>query len=381
MKSLQTKKTKNKTIKNITENKVKKHLPEYFYKLLIENENFYYKFPYKKNLDYVLYLYKKAIEFYTLTNPEYTNYFMSKMTEFLSNHNKVVAKYVISKIEKRIKEFTEKNKENIKKTIVKDCKAIINTAKHNIIYGNKYIDLSLFHQHESFINKKKEKLLKEFVKKKKTALDDSAVKLAYKSPMEKEKNFHIKEYHWSTTKTLKQINPKKLFFDETEEFIKKDLENIKKRRQFDINNYTNELNKKILNQITDISMDYLGEIIDLFSNEYKEKIAKYKEYNDNLLEYKNALDSIDMMELVNSVKKEFETEILNLSEETNLNYNLISSRYSNFFNNANNKEDEINLLLNEFMEKILDQFFQKKQISTSNNDSNNIKNENSVNEE
>ena len=125
-------------------------------------------------------------------------------------------------------------------------------------------------------------------------------------------------------------------------------------------------------------MDFLGEVIDLFSNEYKEKIAKYKEYNDNLLEYKNALDTIDMIELVNSVKKEFETEILNLTEETNLNYNLISSRYSNFFNNANNKEDEINLLLNEFMEKILNQFFHKKQLS--NDNSNNIKSD-SVNDE
>ncbi len=80
-----------------------------------------------------------------------------------------------------------------------------------------------------------------------------------------------------------------------------------------------------------------------------------------------------MMELVNSVKKEFETEILNLTEETNLNYNLISNKYSNFFTNANNKEDEINLLLNEFMEKILDNFFQKKQISKENSNSNNIK--------
>jgi hypothetical protein len=120
-------------------------------------------------------------------------------------------------------------------------------------------------------------------------------------------------------------------------------------------------------------MDYLGEVIDLYSNDYKEKIAKFKEYNDNLLEYKNALDTIDMMELVNSVKKEFETEILNLTEETNLNYNLISNKYSNFFTNANNKEDEINLLLNEFMEKILDNFFQKKQISKENSNSNNIK--------
>ena len=120
-------------------------------------------------------------------------------------------------------------------------------------------------------------------------------------------------------------------------------------------------------------MDFLGEVIDLYSNDYKEKIAKYKEYNDNLLEYKNALYTIDMMELVNSVKKEFETEILNLTEETNLNYNLISNKYSNFFTNANNKEDEINLLLNEFMEKILDNFFQKKQISKENSNSNNIK--------
>ena len=120
-------------------------------------------------------------------------------------------------------------------------------------------------------------------------------------------------------------------------------------------------------------MDYLGEVIDLYSNDYKEKIAKFKEYNDNLLEYQNALDTIDMMELVNSVKKEFETEILNLTEETNLNYNLISNKYNNFFTNANNKEDEINLLLNEFMEKILDNFFQKKQISKENSNSNNIK--------
>jgi hypothetical protein len=127
-------------------------------------------------------------------------------------------------------------------------------------------------------------------------------------------------------------------------------------------------------------MDFLGEVIDLYSNDYKEKIAKYKEYNDNLLEYKNALDTIDMMELVNSVKKEFETEILNLTEETNLNYNLISNKYSNFFTNANNKEDEINLLLNEFMEKILDNFFQKKQISKENSNSNNIKS-GSINEE
>ena len=125
-------------------------------------------------------------------------------------------------------------------------------------------------------------------------------------------------------------------------------------------------------------MDFLGEVIDLFSNEYKEKIAKYKEYNDNLLEYKNALDTIDMIELVNSVKKEFETEILNLTEETNLNYNLISNKYNNFFTNANNKEDEINLLLNEFMEKILNQFFHKKQLS--NDNSNNIKSD-SVNDE
>jgi hypothetical protein len=373
MKGLQNRKTKQKTIKNITENKVKKHLPEYFYKLLMENENFYYKFPYKKNLDYVIYLYKKAIEFYTFINPEYANYFMSKLSDFLSNHNKVVAKYVLTKIAKRIKEFTEKNKENIKKDIVKDCKAIISTSKHNAIFGNKYIELSLYHQRENFLNKKKEKLLKEYIKNKKTALDDSTIKNSYISPIKIE--FNRKEYHWSTTKNLQHISSqnKKIFFDETEEFIKKDLEKIKKRRKFDINSYTNELNKKILSQITDISMDYLGEVIDLYSNDYKEKIAKYKEYNDNLLEYKNALDTIDMMELVNSVKKEFETEILNLTEETNLNYNLISNKYNNFFTNANNKEDEINLLLNEFMEKILDNFFQKKQISKENSNSNNIK--------
>ena len=208
------------------------------------------------------------------------------------------------------------------------------------------------------------------------AFDDSTLKSSYKSPIKIE--FNKKEYHWSTTKNLHQIRQqKKIFFDETEEFIKKDLEKIKKNRQFDINSYTNELNKKILVQITDISMDFLGEVIDLFSNEYKEKIAKYKEYNDNLLEYKNALDTIDMIELVNSVKKEFETEILNLTEETNLNYNLISSKYTNFFNNANNKEDEINLLLNEFMEKILNHFFHKKQLS--NDNSNNIKSD-SVND-
>ena len=377
MKSLQNKKTKQKTIKNITENKVKKHLPEYFYKLLMENENFYYKFPYKKNLDYVIYLYKKAIEFYTFSNPDYANYFMSKLSEFLSNHKKVVAKYVLTKMSKRIKEYSEKNKESIKKSIIKDCKALISTGKHSAVFGNKYIELSLFHQHENFLNKKKEKLLKEYIKNKKMAFDDSTLKSSYKSPIKIE--FNKKEYHWSTTKNLHQIRQqKKIFFDETEEFIKKDLEKIKKNRQFDINSYTNELNKKILVQITDISMDFLGEVIDLFSNEYKEKIAKYKEYNDNLLEYKNALDTIDMIELVNSVKKEFETEILNLTEETNLNYNLISSRYSNFFNNANNKEDEINLLLNEFMEKILNQFFHKKQLS--NDNSNNIKSD-SVNYE
>ena len=150
--------------------------------------------------------------------------------------------------------------------------------------------------------------LKEYIKNKKTALDDSTIKNSYISPIKIE--FNRKEYHWSTTKNLQHISQnKKIFFDETEEFIKKDIEKIKKRRKFDINSYTNELNKKILSQITDISMDYLGEVIDLYSNDYKEKIAKFKEYNDNLLEYQNALDTIDMMELVNSVKKEFETEL------------------------------------------------------------------------
>ena len=42
---------------------VRRHLPSYFHKLVIESENKYYDNPDKKNLEYLLYLYKIGIEF------------------------------------------------------------------------------------------------------------------------------------------------------------------------------------------------------------------------------------------------------------------------------------------------------------------------------
>ena len=343
--------------------KSKTHLPKYYYRLLMESENKYYQMPNNSNLNYLIYLYKIAIEFFSINNISKVSPFLSKLSLISSNHEKLLLRYnyisLINKVKFLIeKTNTQKYNEKLEKNCIKLAKKKVIKFQKKMKIANLYINSYLQEQNDNFYKKYKIKILNLLINKKFIPDDSKIIKfkqdLNYENNKDCEKKGHQK---FNTTKDLSSIPIQQIFFDEDENYIKRQIQKIKKKQNFKLNELINKNFTQFLSVYKYFNASQLEKLINVIDDYYNKKKDKYIEFSENIKNY-GALsemntDNNQFELLINSLKEDYEIEISDLDNK--LNKKILECKNNEILENKT-----INLIIEDFITQIIDNLFEKK---------------------
>ena len=339
--------------------KVKKHLPKYYYRLIIENENKYYQNPNNSNLNSLIYLYKIGIEFFSIHDITRVSPFISKLSLLSSNHENLLLRYnyisLINKIKFLIENTNnEKYNQQLEKNNIKITKKKINKFNKKIKFAHLYINSYINEQKDNFSKKYKMKILIQFMNKK--LIPDDSKLIEQKKKELKYQNNNAKKFN--STSNIYILNPiQKIFFDENQNLIKSEIENIKKKQNFKIGELIDNFFLYFISIYKSINNINLEKLINIIHECYKKKKNKYLEFSDNIKDF-SALSEINSENnqfdiLINSLKNDYEIDINNLEREVNAK---ISNEKIDILENK-----LISSLIENFMNQIIDNLFKNKQ--------------------
>ena len=323
----------------------KKHLPTYYHKLIVESENLYLDNPNQKNLDYLLYLYKIGIEFYSIEDISRVNPLAKRMERLILGHNAYMRERAIEKIKEEVKSRIKKIKED-KETIKKESKLLLDDYKakemDNKLKEHSLIEKTLNYQH-SLVNKmidgKKEKsyLIRRKTQKSRTLLTDINVLLSnkkfmqavYKTPRRIESKLItpkngdscIRTISFSNTddKKTKIVTFKKI--DKSEEF-QNIISNFLKQFVYSYNNYRQE---------------YINTLLKICDEDYREKVQLNLEYFESMNEFgRMAPDDKGVENVLSTLQVDYINDRNNLDKNT-------KDKVLSYIENQSKKEFEDNL--------------------------------------
>ena len=299
-------------------------LPDFYHKLIIESENKYYENPCKNNIEYLLYLYKTGIEFYSVEEPQKVFPLMKRMEIIIKQHEPFQEKFQAFLIKIRINNqfFILQTKKDIlnekAKLVADDLYKKYEQAQRQY---NDALEEALNEQSSSFktkFEKKKEKKdqitqtpVKRSSKRKVSAPYSSALLLNKKSFTSSKRGSVI-----STPKLFNSLL-KQIVFDSLPFSENKKL----KRNTFGMEKIENFLNKFYF-EYSKIIKENSGKILHEFDQEYRTKISKEQEYFDAVSEFSQIINEEDskfsdsMKELVANLTNEHQKELEKIEVET-----------------------------------------------------------------
>lgn len=338
---------------------VKRHLPSYFHKLVIESENKYYDNPDKKNLEYLLYLYKIGIEFYSIEDATKVQPLSLRMNRLIKEHDEYRKTVYMEKLFDKIKE-TFKELKTSKKKLKTEAEDICNKylTEKEVQDKKKYelIKRGLDYQQKVFNRMMESKKIKSYLLRRKCIKSRTILpivklelgkSLLHFSGM---KETPIKRTPKGSEKEIKKIN----FNSDSK---KKDIITLKKADKYqDIQNLISYfINHFYSSYNSSICKAYESKILKICDEDYIEKTKMNVEYLESINEFVQIAscesENLGAHNVVSSLHDEFakETNSINKKTKDKMNEYINQESKKNFDDNNN----IFSLLINEFINKII----------------------------
>lgn len=338
---------------------VKRHLPSYFHKLIIESENKYYDNPDENNLEYLLYLYKIGIEFYSIEDVTKVQPLSLRMNRLIKEHDEyrktVLMENLCEKIKNTFKEL-KTNKVNMK-TKAKDVynkylaeKEVQDKKKEDLI--KKGLD----HQQKVFNTMVDAKKIKTFLIKRRNIKSRTILPLVKLNIKKSLFNFSgrietpIKKTPKGSEKEIIKIN----FNSDSK---KKALIKLKKADKFqDIQNLiSNFINQFYLTYNNSICKENENKILKICNEDYIEKTKMNAEYLESINEFDQIAscepENLGAHNVVFSLQEEFAKETNSVNEKTKEKMNKYINQESK--KNFDDEHFVFSPLVNDFINKII----------------------------
>ena len=273
---------------------------EYF-KILYDAETSYYFNLSSKSFQYLLYVYKSGIEFYSneVINEEYAEFLTDKLNSILvldsQIQNDLKLLQLKININNRLNELEEpKIKALFEKKLKEETNKKINKFKKNINSDIILIKLELRQQRNNFIKRARNKLFNKFIKNnyiidKNNFIDTSKRINLNITPIKDFNNDIIQHQLMIRTKGASDnkpyLFPTEIFFDEDRNYLIKNnlcVFHKKEKGQITINAITKSFVEKFSLSYNLIIKEFIKKIIKLFNENYENKVNMYKEYKETI---------------------------------------------------------------------------------------------------
>ena len=299
---------------------------------MYDSETSYYSNPSSSSFKYLLYLYKRGMDYYTKKNEKYVKFLTMRMNSLITLHfdieNNLKLIYLKNNIKNKINKLEQPKENALLETKLKEIsKEKIKNFEKNINSNIIMIKINLRNQRNNFIKRTRNKLFKKFIKKnsnineytnnaniienKNQKLNITPIKdidinnnyLKHEIMIRTKGNSNMKQYFF----------PTQIFFDEDINFLfENNITLLKKEEKLNIEEMTNNFIKRYSLSYSNIIQEFIKKIVDIFNDNYRLKIDKYKKHCEIMCFY-------DMIIKDEYYKKDLIKNEIELHEE-NINY-------------------------------------------------------------
>ena len=312
---------------------------EYF-KILYDAETSYYFNLSPKTYEYLLYVYKGGIDFYTneIKNDDYAEFLTNKLNSVLALNSEIQYNLKLLQFKTNINnKLNQFEKPEMKALFEKQMKELtnkkINKFKKNINSNIILIKLELRQQRNNFIKSARNKLFNKFIKNNyiidKNNILDTKNRINI-TPIKDFNNDIIQHQLMIRTKGASDnkpfLFPTEIFFDEDSYYLIKNnicVFHKKEKSQNNIDVITKSFIEKFSLSYSFIIKEFIKKIIKLFNENYGNKINMYKEYRETISLFDDIInDEHYNKELINNEIGIHEENVKYLNEKEELNDDL-----------------------------------------------------------
>ena len=270
----------------------KSEFPKIFFKLMYDSETSYYSDPSSSSFKYLLYLYKNGMDYYSKINEKYVKFLTMRMNSLITLHfeieNNLKLIYLKNNIKNKLNQLEQpKEKALLEQKLKEISKEKIKNFEKNINSNIIMIKIYLRNQRNNFIKRTRNKLFKKFIKKNTnmnecTIIDNTNQNINI-TPIKDINNSIVKHQIMIRTKgdsNMKQyFFPTQIFFDEDINYLfKNNFTLLKKEEKLNIEEMTKNFIERYSLSYSNIIQEFIKKIIDIFNDNYREKIEKYKKH-------------------------------------------------------------------------------------------------------
>ena len=273
----------------------KSNFPKIFFKLMYDSETSYYSDPSSSTFNYLLCLYKIGMDYYAKINEKYVKFLTTRMNSLITLHfdieNNIKLLYLKENIRNKLKQLEQpEEKELLEKRLKEESKEKIKKFDRDINSNIIMIKIYLRNQRNNFIKRARNKLFKKFINNNNsynispTDEDENKKNINYNiTPIKDINNDILRHQIMIRTKgnsNMKQyFFPTHIFFDEDKNYLFKNNINIlKKEEKYNIEEMTNNFICRYSLSYSTIIHEFIKKIIELFNENYREKVNKYKKH-------------------------------------------------------------------------------------------------------
>ena len=277
----------------------KKNFPKIFFKLMYDTETSYYSNPSTSSFYFLIKIYKTGMDYYSKINEEYVKYLTARMNSLITLHyeleNNFKVIYLKNNIKNKLNKLEQpKEKALFEKKLFEESKEKIKKftldTNSNIIM----IKLSLRNQRNNFIKRARDKLFKKFIKDNTLISEDIIIdnknQNMHITPIKDINNDLLRHQIMVRTKGNSEMKqyffPTQIFFDEDKNFLfKNNFNMLKKEEKYNIGDLTKNFIEHYSLSYNYIIQEFIKKLIELFSEYYRKKINKYKNYSESVSFY------------------------------------------------------------------------------------------------
>ena len=265
-----------------------------FFKLMYDSETSYYSNPSNSSFKYLMYLYKEGIDYFLDKNKDqYVKLLTVRMDSLITLHfeieNNLKLIYLKHNIRKKLNKLEEpKEKALLEKKLKEESKEKIKKFKIDTNSNIIMIKIYLRNQRNNFIKKARNKLFKKFIKNNSFIREDTFIENKSNlniniTPVKDINTDFLHHEMMIRTKGVSNMKqyffPTQIFFDEDINFLfKNNINIIKKDEKYNIEEITKNFVERYSLSYNKIIYEFIKKIIEIFDENYREKIQKYKKH-------------------------------------------------------------------------------------------------------
>ena len=245
------------------------------------------------------------MDYYTKKNEKYVKFLTMRMNSLITFHfdieNNLKLIYLKNNIKNKINKLEEpKENDLLEKKLKEISKEKIKNFEKNINSNIIMIKINLRNQRNNFIKRTRNKLFKKFIKNNSNINEYSNNNKIIENKNQKLNITPIKDIdinnnllkHEIMIRTKGNSNmkqyffPTHIFFDEDINYLfENNITLLKKEAKFNIKEMSNNFIERYSLSYSNIIQEFIKKIIDIFNDNYREKIKKYKKHSEIITFY------------------------------------------------------------------------------------------------